>query len=62
MPPVTVDRRSVLMGRVELEDDLNLKYRDLDALIDQHSIDVTGLTWTRTKNGSVFRAYLLMTH
>ena len=59
MPSVLVDRSKVLMGPVDLVDS-KLKYSDLDKLIDQHKIDITGLTWTQTTNGNSFRIYRLM--
>ena len=54
-----VDRSKVLMGPLDLVDS-KLKYSDLDKLIDEHKIDITGLTWTRTKNGNAFRLHRLM--
>ena len=58
LPPVVVDRSKVLMGPIDLTDS-RLTYQDLDKLIDMHRIDVTGLTWTQTKNGNAFRLYRL---
>ena len=58
LPPVVVDRSKVLMGPIDLTDS-RLTYQDLDKLIDMHKIDVTGLTWTQTKNGNAFRLYRL---
>ena len=59
LPSAVVDRSKVLMGPIDL-DDSKLTYQDLDTLIDTHRIDVTGLTWTQTKNGNAFRLYRLM--
>ena len=59
LPSVLVDRSNVLMGPLDLVDS-KLKYSDLDKLIDEHKIDITGLTWTRTKNGNPFRLHRLM--
>ena len=59
LPSVVIDRSTVLMGPVDLIDS-RLTYQDLDKLIDQHKVDVTGLTWTQTKNGNAFRLYRLM--
>ena len=61
MPGAQVRRSDVLMGPIGL-DDCTIMYTDLDILVDEHGIDITGLTWTRTKNGSVHRNYRLMTH
>ena len=58
LPAAVVDRSKVLMGPVDLADS-RLTYQDLDKLIDTHNIDVTGLTWTQTKNGNAFRLYRL---
>ena len=58
LPSVVVDRSKVLMGPVDLADS-RLTYQYLDNLIDTHKIDVTGLTWTQTKNGTAFRLYRL---
>ena len=59
LPSVLIDRSTVLMGPVDLID-WRLTYQDLDKLIDKHKVDVTGLTWTQTKNGNAFRLYRLM--
>lgn len=59
MPSVLIDRSRVLMGPIDLVDS-KLTYKDLDQLIDQHRIDMTGLTWTQTKNGQAYRLYRLM--
>ena len=59
LPSALVDRSKVLMGPVELVDS-KLTFHVLDKLMDEHMIDVTGLTWTQTKNGNVFRQYRLM--
>ena len=59
MPSVLVDRSKVLMGLLDLVDS-KLTYSDLDKLIDEHKIDITGLTWTQTKNGNAFRLHRLM--
>ena len=59
LPSAVVDRSKVLMGPIDL-DDSKLTYQDLDTLIDTYRIDVTGLTWTQTKNGNAFRLYRLM--
>ena len=59
LPSVLVDRSKALMGLLDLVDS-KLKYSDLDKLIDEHNIDITGLTWTRTKNGNPFRLHRLM--
>ena len=59
LPSAAVDRSKVLMGPIDL-DNSKLTYQDLDALIDTHRIDVTGLTWTQTKSGNGFRLYRLM--
>ena len=61
MPPAAVHRPSVLMGTVGLVDS-KLVYNDMDKLIGQHNIDITGLNFSHTSNGSAFRAYRLLTH
>ena len=61
MPSVLVHRSNVLMGPIELNDS-KLMFSDLDKLIDQHNIDITGLNFSHTSNGSAFRAYRLLTH
>ena len=58
LPSAVVDRSKVLMGPVDLADG-RLTYQDLDRLIDTHKIDVTGLSFTQTKNGNAFRLYRL---
>ena len=58
LPRAVVDRSKVLMGPVDLADS-RLSYQYLDMLIDTHKIDVTGLTWTQTRNGYAFRLYRL---
>ena len=59
LPPVFVDRSKVVMGPLDMVDS-KLMYSDLDKLIDEHNIDITGLAWTQTKNGTSFRVYRLM--
>ena len=59
LPAAHVDRSKVLMGPVDLVDS-KLPFHVLDKLMDEHKIDVTGLTWTQTKNGNAFRQYRLM--
>ena len=59
MPDATVSKSDVLIGPVDLEDG-KLKFDTLDALVDTHGIDITGLQWTRTKLGSVYRSWRLL--
>ena len=48
LPAAHVDRSKVLMGPVELVDS-KLTFHVLDKLMDEHMIDVTGLTWPRPR-------------
>ena len=59
MPDATVSKSDVLIGPVDLEDG-KLKFDTLDELVDTHMIDITGLQWTRTKLGSVYRSWRLL--
>ena len=61
MPAANISKESILIGPIEL-DDGKLPFATLDALIDTHGIDITGLRWTRTKLGSVYRSYRLYNH
>ena len=61
MPDANISKESILIGPIEL-DDGKLPFATLDALIDTHGIDITGLRWTRTKLGSVYRSYRLYSH
>ena len=59
MPDVQVSKGSVLIGPTELADG-KLSFDTLDALVDLHGIDITGLRWTRTRCGNAYRSYKLL--
>ena len=57
MPPLVVPRSSIIFGPTDL-DDGKLTLKTLDVLVDK-GLDLTGLTWTRTGLGNVYRQYRL---
>ena len=61
MPDVQFSKDKVLIGPIEL-DGGKLPFGVLDQLVDEHNIDVTGIRWTRTTHGNVYRSYRLFNH
>ena len=61
MPDVQFSKDEVLIGPIEL-DGGKLPFAVLDELVDVHNIDITGLRWTRTTEGNVYRSYRLFNH
>ena len=60
-PYVQFSKDEVLIGPIEL-DGGKLPFAVLDELVDVHNIDITGLRWTRTTLGNVYRSYRLFNH
>ena len=54
-------QKQMLIGPIELDED-RLPFAVLDEFVDVHNIDITGLGWTRTTHGNVYRSYRLYNH
>ena len=61
MPDVQISQNEVLIGPIEL-DGGKLPFAVLNELVDVHNMDITGLSWTRTTLGNVYRSYRLYNH
>ena len=59
LPPVLVNRADMLLINVSL-DDGKIPFDVLDELRLQHGVDVTGLQYSQTAAGNVYRAYALL--
>ena len=61
MPDVKISKDEVLIGPIGL-DGGKLPFTVLADLVDVHNIDITGLRWTRTTPGNVYRSDRLYNH
>ena len=60
LPDPIVHIRSVLEANFDFTEHQTLPYDVLDALRNKRSIDLTGFNWSMTRNGNIYRSYVLM--
>ena len=60
LPDPILHSQSVLEANVDFTPNQTLPYDVLDALRNKHSIDLTGFNWSMTRNGNIYRSYVLM--
>jgi len=60
LPDPVVKNQDILEWGFDLTKDHELDFETLDAVMDKHNIDITGLSLTSTSRGNKYRTYRLM--
>ena len=62
LPDPVVKNQDILEWGFDLTQDNELTFDTLDVVMDQHKIDITGLSLTSTSRGSKYSTYRLLRH